>query len=97
MRYWILAAILAVSAGQAQANIIWQACLSSDRNVNPSLCSCIQAAADRTLSARDQRVAASFFSDPDRSEEMRMSKRRTHEAFWDRYKEFGAVAASVCS
>ena len=97
MRYVVVAAVLAAAAGSAQANTIRQACLTSERVSSPGLCSCIQAAADRTLSARDQKVAASFFKDPDRAEEMRMSKRRTHEAFWDRYKEFGAVAASVCS
>lgn len=94
---WVLAVILTAMAATAQANTIRNACLTSDRNPNPRLCSCIQAAADRTLTRTDQKLAARFFADPDRAQEVRMSKRRKDEAFWQRYKAFGAFAASVCN
>ena len=97
MRLWVLGTVFLLVGAAAQANTIQRACLTSDRAINPRLGSCIQAAADRTLTRRDQKVAASFFADPDRAEEMRMSKRQNHEAFWERYKAFGAFAASVCS
>ena len=97
MRLWFLGAVLVMAAGAAQADTIKRACLGSDRSANPRLCACIQAAADRTLSRSDQRTAAGFFKDPDKAEKMRMSKRRSHEEFWERYKAFGAFAASVCS
>lgn len=97
MRYAYLVAILLVAGGAAQADTIRQACLTADRSAHPALCACIQDAANRTLSARDQKVAARFFSDPDEAEAMRMSKRRSHEAFWDRYQAFGDFARSLCS
>lgn len=94
----ILAAMAAVSGpGTAQAEQIRRACLTSERSINPRLCTCIQQAANRTLTSRDQRRAAGFFKDPDEAEKVRMSKRRGDEAFWQRYKAFGAFAASACS
>ncbi len=98
MRQVFLGAFFVVLAGTAQADSIRSACLKgSERAGNPRLCSCIQMAADQTLTRTDQKLAASFFRDPDRAEEVRMSKRRNHEEFWRRYKAFGAFAASVCS
>jgi hypothetical protein len=101
MKGWILGTILAglmtPAATPVQAKVIQKACLSAPRDVNPRLCACIQAAANRTLTRRDQKLAASFFDDPDKAEEIRMSDRENHEAFWRRYKAFGALAASVCN
>lgn len=61
------------------------------------LCGCIQRVADQTLTRSDQRIAAKFFSDPHRAQEIRQSNNVSHEAFWLRYKEFGATAAAACS
>lgn len=97
MKSWILGAVLVLAAGSVQADTIRRACMGGERAGNPRLCACIQAAADRTLTRTDQRKAAAFFKDPDRAEKIRMSKRRNDEAFWERYKAFGAFAASVCS
>lgn len=97
MNRLLLGLAFALLAGSAQAAAIRDACLSAERRGNPRLCACIQMAADRTLTRRDQKMAASFFRDPDRAEEIRMSKRRGHPEFWERYKAFGAFAASVCS
>lgn len=98
MKATILAAIaVMVWAGVAEASAIRKACMSGVRAGSPGLCSCIQAAADRTLTKRDQKLAAKFFKDPDRAQEIRQSKRRQHEVFWDRYKNFGAYAEAYCS
>lgn len=49
-----------------------------------------------TLTPRDQRLAATFFSDPHRAQEVRQSRRRQHEAFWERYENFGVAAETFC-
>ena len=73
-------------------------CMKSDRKAaNRRLCSCIQEAARGTLSSSDQRLAATFFKDPHRSQEIRQSDRGSHEVFWKRYKEFGVRAQQMCS
>ncbi len=91
----ILAVIL---ANPLFAEQIERACLKSDRGQgNRSLCGCIQDAANLTLTSRDQRLAATFFSDPHRAQEVRQSDRRSDEAFWERYRNFGQTAETFCS
>ncbi|MBT8457868.1 MAG: hypothetical protein KJO15_17385 [Alphaproteobacteria bacterium] len=98
MKYSLAAVLLATSAIMAQAGPIRDACLSSSRaGGDRALCSCIQQAADKTLTKRDQRLAASLFRDPDSAQEIRRSDRRAHEVFWERYRSFGEVAEAVCS
>ncbi len=98
MRATLLATGLLLLPAAASAGVIERACLSSDRaGGNRALCTCIQQAADRTLSQRDQRLAARFFDDPDRAQEVRMSNRRSDELFWERYETFGAFAQVVCA
>ncbi len=76
---------------------IRKACLTSDRGVSqPRLCTCLQGAADRTLSKRDQKTAAGFFRDPDEAQRIRRSDRRRDEAFWERYERFGETARKHC-
>ncbi|NNL18614.1 MAG: hypothetical protein HKP37_07735 [Boseongicola sp.] len=84
-------------AGAAQASTIKNACLGSDRaGGNYALCGCIQDAANRTLTSQDQRLAATFFGDPHRAQEIRQSDRRSHERFWERYRNFGITAETFC-
>lgn len=84
-------------AGAAQASAIKNACLGSDRSGgNYALCGCIQDAANRTLTARDQRLAATFFGDPQRAQEIRQSSRSSYERFWERYRNFGLAAEAFC-
>lgn len=59
-------------------------------------CGCVQAIADRDLSASDQRLAVTFFSDPHRAQEIRQSDNPRNEAFWKRYKAFAARAETAC-
>ena len=86
------------TAQSVAAGPIERACLSSPRQgANWRLCGCIQRVADQTLTHADQRMAAKFFSDPHRAQEVRQSSNIRHEEFWTRYKEFGATAAAACS
>ena len=96
MKAMMIGALLALTGGAAQADTILRACLNGERAGNPVLCSCIQEAANRTLTSGDQRLAATFFRDPDKAQAIRQSARRDHEVFWQRYKNFGAFAASIC-
>ena len=88
---------LLILALPAHSTTIERACLKADRpEASRSLCRCTQTAADRTLSERDQRLAATFFKDPDRAQEIRQSDRRRDEAFWERYKTFRDIAVLYC-
>lgn len=80
----------------AVAGPIENACLGSGRATGAVLCACIQRAADGTLTRREQRAAARFFSDPGRAQDVRMSTREKDNAFWARYRQFGATAEAQC-
>ncbi|WP_343079850.1 hypothetical protein [Ostreiculturibacter nitratireducens] len=99
MKRLIIATVVASTiAPAAWAGPIEQACLRSGREAaNRSLCGCIQQVADMTLTNSDQRQAAKFFHDPHRAQEIRQSDRASHEAFWQRYKNFGATAEAFCA
>jgi len=82
----------------ANARAIERACVGSDRvGSDTRLCRCIQQVADQLLTARDQRLAASFFRDPHRAQEIRMSDSARDDRFWDRYQRFGALAERSCN
>ncbi|WP_166417581.1 hypothetical protein [Cochlodiniinecator piscidefendens] len=103
MKRFITAAIFAaiampVVASFSQAGTIERACNRSDRSAaTRAMCGCIQDAADITLSGTDQRLAATFFQDPHRAQEVRQSDRSAHERFWLRYRSFGQTAEAMCS
>lgn len=99
MKKLILAAALAaLPLSAAQAGPISSACMASDRaRGNRALCTCIQQVADMTLSASDQRMAAGFFRNPDRAQEIRTSDRQSHADFWRRYRSFGDAAEGMCA
>ncbi|MDJ0821918.1 MAG: hypothetical protein QNJ09_08945 [Paracoccaceae bacterium] len=76
---------------------IASACLRSDRKAaNRQVCRCIQSVADRELRGGDQRLAVRFYGDPHRAQEVKMSKRPSDDAFWDRYKRYAEVAERTC-
>lgn len=84
--------------GTADADRIARACMGSDRaSGNTRLCACIQRVADQMLDNREQRLAASFFRDPHRAQEIRQSDRARDERFWLRYRAFGEQAQRYCS
>lgn len=94
----LAALVFPVMSALAEAGPIERACLRSDRDAaNRRVCSCIQQVADMTLRGSDQRRAAKFFSDPDRAHETWMSQRASDDAFWERYKTFGATAEATCA
>ena len=81
----------------AQAGPISSACnMSSRQAASPSLCSCIQHVADQTLRSADQRRVATFFRNPDKAQDVRMSQTRADDAFWERYSAFGQMAEATC-
>jgi hypothetical protein len=91
--------IVVLPAGSAPAgNLIRNACLTADRAAaSAKLCSCIQSVADQRLKQKDQKLAASFFRDPHKAQEIRQSDSHAHEVFWGKYKEFGAAAQKSCA
>lgn len=92
------AAVLLSSGSAVMAGPIESACLRSDRaSGNRSLCGCIQQVADMTLKGGDQRRAAKFFRDPDLAHTVWVSQKPADDAFWDRYKQFGAMAEAYCA
>lgn len=100
MKISIMVTALAVAqlGSMALAGPIETACNRSDRqSASRSLCRCIEQVADQTLSGSDQRRAAAFFKDPEKAHQAWMSKRDADDAFWDRYKAFGAQAEAYCS
>ena len=74
------------------------ACMKSGRaSANRSLCGCIQQVADMTMKRGDQRRAAKFFKDPDLAHTVWVSQKRADDEFWERYKQFGAMAEAYCT
>lgn len=89
---------LFLAATAAFAGPIETACNRSDRQAaNPAVCGCLQQVADMTLRGADQKRAAKFFTDPEQAHEVRMSTTDRDNAFWDRYKNFGATAEAYCA
>lgn len=92
-----LALTLAVTGtSPAFSGQIEQACSQSSRPGNSRICGCIQSIADQMLTRDDQRLAASFFKDPDRAQEIRTSDSARDESFWQRYSRFGSAAEQAC-
>lgn len=82
----------------AFAGPIESACNRSDRQAaSRSLCDCIDKVADMTLRGSDQKRVASFFKDPDKAQDVKMSKRDSDDAFWDRYQVFTTQAEAYCA
>ncbi len=98
-------AILALSAcssgsGPRGGNVsgpIASACLDGGRSgANRGLCSCIQQAANQSLSNADQARAVRFFDDPQSAQDVRQSDNPRDKAFWQRYKAFSTTAEAMC-
>jgi len=93
----ILMVLMVGLTGQAGAKAIENACLRSDREARSrQLCGCIQDAANLVLSVRDQRLASTFYSDPQKAQDVRQSGSRSNARFWERYKEYAEVARAFC-
>lgn len=82
---------------RAASGPIASACMIAGRGgATRARCGCVQGVANITLTGGDQRLGASFFNDPHRAQEIRQSDNGAHEAFWQRWKAFGAEAARQC-
>jgi len=92
----VAVSLLAATSG-ARAGTIENACRNSQRVNDMSVCSCIQGVANQILTSSDQRLAAKFFRDPQKAQDVRMSSTPDHEQFWARYVAFGDTASRVCS
>lgn len=89
--------LIATVPAPTEASTMQNACMKSDRKAKSrKMCRCMQSVANQELSKSDQKLAASFFKEPHKAQEIRQSDRRSHEQFWERYKEFGAVFAATC-
>lgn len=88
-----------VSRGAPMASgPIANACMTSDRKARSrALCGCIQAAANQTLNASQQRRAVAFYNDPHSAQEVRQSDRSSDERFWEAYRAYGERAEQLCS
>ena len=77
---------------------ISKACMASDRKArNPTLCGCVQAAANVELTSGDQRRMLRFYRDPHEAQEVRQSDRSRDREFWDRYSAFVTRAEGMCA
>lgn len=85
---------LAACGGRVTGEI-GKACIAADRKAaNPALCSCVQRAADATLTQREQVRAATFFENPQLAQDTR--KASPSGRFWTRYKNFSSTAKRMC-
>lgn len=84
-------------AAPAQAGLISMACVRSDRDAaNDRMCNCLQHVANQALSFPEQRLASTFFRDPELAQEVRRSDKRSLEIFWERYVAYGKTAEVMC-
>jgi hypothetical protein len=100
-RLGLCAGLLALWAlggcGGGVSGEIGQACLASGRQAaSPSLCACVQGAANATLTVGEQRRAAAFFDDPQAAQATRQSNGRGDDLFWRRYQAFADQAEALC-
>ena len=79
------------------AGPINNACLASGREARSRrLCGCIQSVANQTLTASEQRRAASFYSDPQLAQAVRASDTAANDRFWEVYAAYAERAERVC-
>lgn len=77
---------------------IQQACQAASRKAaSRARCGCVQAVADQSLSASDQRRGARYFKNPGALQEVRQSDNAGNERFWKAWKAYGQTAAALCA
>lgn len=100
MKLTVIAVALAAMTAPSvvMAGPIESACLQTGRQAaTRQMCRCIDRVAERTLTRSEQRRAARFFRDPDLAQEVRMSRSRADNEFWQRYRAFGDAAERTCA
>lgn len=79
---------------------IQKACQAQGRKqASRARCGCVQAVADRELSASEQRRGARYFKDPHALQQVRQNQdnNASNKRFWAAWKAYGQRAAQVCS
>jgi hypothetical protein len=79
---------------------IQKACQAQGRKAaSRARCGCVQAVANRELSAADQRRGAKYFKDPHALQEVRQnqSSNASNKRFWAAWKAYGQTAEAICS
>lgn len=77
---------------------IQRACMADGRRAaSRARCGCVQAVADQSLSASDQRRGAGYFNDPHALQQVRQSDNASNERFWKTWKAYGQEAAAICA
>lgn len=66
------------------------------RRSSAAHCGCIQAAANLTLDASDQRRAVRFFGDPEALQKVKLSDTPEDERFWYVWARFAETAEGMC-
>ena len=93
-----MTAVLTLSAcGGRVSGDVGKACVNADRKAaNAELCSCVQRAANQTLSGSEQAKAVAFFENPQLAQDTRQQGSTSSSRFWKRYKAFSAKARQMC-
>ncbi|MEO0380151.1 MAG: hypothetical protein AAF252_07750, partial [Pseudomonadota bacterium] len=79
---------------------IQQACQADRRKQSSrARCGCVQAVADQSLSASDQRRGAGYFKNPQALQDVRQNQdsNASNRRFWAAWKAYGQAAAAACS
>jgi hypothetical protein len=93
----LLAIIICTSAQISLAGGVEKACLKSGRTAaNARLCKCIDATARSTLGFSQQNTAARLILNPNKSQRVQTSTRKSEKKFWAAYKKFAKAAERRC-
>ncbi len=87
-------------AVQFASGPIQKACQAQGRKAaSRARCGCVQAVANRELSAADQRRGAKYFKNPHALQQVRQNQdgNAANRRFWAAWKAYGQRAAQVCS
>jgi len=77
---------------------IYSACQANGRKAASRVrCGCVQAVADQSLSAADQRRGVKYFGNPAALQEVRQSDNAGNERFWLAWKAYGQAAVTQCN
>lgn len=87
-------------AVQFASGPIQKACQAQGRKAaSRARCGCVQAVANRELSASDQRRGVKYFKNPHALQQVRQNQdnNASNRRFWAAWKAYGQRAAQVCS
>lgn len=74
-----------------------KACMEAKQIKSSRVCQCLQKTADQTLTRSEQFRVVTFLKNPDISQAVKASERRTDKMFWSKFSRFGRLAERRCS